>query len=78
VKWTHQLLVYADDVNTLGENTNITEEIKRVPLSANTKISLDEWAAVAQPAQWLGYGLDEQGSISCQDWDFFSSPRHRD
>jgi hypothetical protein len=31
-------------------------------------------AAVAQSVNWLGYGLDERGSIPSRDWEFFSSP----
>jgi hypothetical protein len=31
---------------------------------------------VAQSVQWLGYGLDNRGSIHARGTDFFSSPLH--
>jgi hypothetical protein len=38
---SHQLPVYADDVNILGENTSIIGEKKEVILDAKKEVSLE-------------------------------------
>jgi hypothetical protein len=41
VNGTHQLLVFADDVNLLGENINITNKNRETLLHATKEIGLE-------------------------------------
>jgi hypothetical protein len=41
LKGTHQLLVYTDNVNILGENVNIITKITESLLDASSKIVLE-------------------------------------
>jgi hypothetical protein len=41
LNWTHQLLVYADDVNLLGDSINTIKENSKIVLEASRDIGLE-------------------------------------
>jgi hypothetical protein len=41
LNWTHQLLVYADDVNLLGDNTDTIKKNTETVIDASKEVSLE-------------------------------------
>jgi hypothetical protein len=49
LNWTHQLLVYADDVNLLGDNIDTIKKDRETLIGASKEVGLEVYVAVLSP-----------------------------
>ena len=61
---THQLLVYADDVNIMGGSAHTVKENAEALLVATKEIGLE---VLIKLSTWLGLGLECRAGSQCEE-----------